>query len=638
MNRRDFLKLGAAAGAAVMAPKGWLLSTPRARGGTASVPNALGYANAHKFTSPLPRPRRVDMTRGGALQVDIVQLEQQVLDDIYPATTVWGYQVAGGPPSYPGATIVAKSNRRINVHWRNRLPRGHGAFPESHLLPVDMLGHMAEPYKDLPQGNIPVVTHLHGGHTEADSDGGPEQWFTQNQSQKGPDWKKSIYKYDNDQPAATCWYHDHALGITRLNVYAGLAGFYLIRDDNELGLIASGVIPGDPYEVELAIQDRDFSADGQLLLQTTADPVDGRVPTTFPDFILVNGKPWPYLDVEPRKYRFRILNGSDGRVYRLRLHEQQPDGSDVQVAGSPFLQLGTELGLLGNAQALDQILLATAERYDVVIDFSQYAGRNLILRNLGTNGIFRGFNNPTNEPHGPLLGGGVNAASDGLVMMFRVNQTLSSVPNASVSHGTALGGGGTPPGDPTYTRQLALIQGNDNVVGGVPVDVPPWPRNPNNNAPLGRITELQGTLDGGAFLYHEPLTETPALGSVEMWEIYNTTFPAHPIHIHLVNFEVVNRQKITSTVTRTEMHYPDGDIHHMHGDVMVLGGKATVSLVDGTTRGPEPQEQGRKDTVICYPGEVTRVRAHFDRPGGYVWHCHILHHEDHDMMRPFVVT
>jgi spore coat protein A len=276
-------------------------------------------------------------------------------------TTVWGYGQFGHTPTYPGPTILAYENIAINVIWVNNLPL------TGHLLAVDTTLHLAvSATKPLEDGYIPTVTHLHGGHNPVGSDGLPEQWFTQNHSSTGPDFQDLIYTYPNDQEAATLWYHDHALGMTRLNVYAGLAGFYLLQDENSTNLISTGVLPGGAYAIEMAIQDRAFTADGQLYypaykndpLPSTTDTVGDIVPQTFydangedapsavPEFfgdhILVNGMAWPNLNVAAGDYEFHLLNGSDSRFYVLELSDP-----DVKVH-----LVGVDGGLLPQAQTI----------------------------------------------------------------------------------------------------------------------------------------------------------------------------------------------------------------------------------------------------------------------------------------------
>jgi len=642
-SRRGFLKLGGIAGAALLVPN-WLARP--AFGAT-----QLSGASYAKFTQPLPRPTRINGMKGKMLNADIVQFEQQVLDG-YPKTTLWGYQFEGHGPSWPGATIVARKNKRTKVKWCNKLPAGDGTLVGSHLLPVDPTLHLPMLETD-PKGSIPVVTHLHGGHTEDGSDGDPQAWFTQG-GQTGPEWQK-VYRYDNTQDSGTLWYHDHAMGITRLNVYAGLAGLYLLRDEHECDLIEDNVIPGGDYEIELAIQDRGFSDDGQLFLPVASLPQDGITPTIFMDFMCVNGIPWPYLDVEPRKYRFRILNGSDSRFLILALDN-----------GAKLMRIGTELGFAEEPLALDHLLMSPAERYDIVIDFEPYAGQDIRLINKGLHSSpLRGFmdasktvtNNPNDDPYGfgpPPPFGGADPNSTGLIMQFRVGSKKKhgSCKSATVTCGSKKEkptrllhcGGSHEELVPTYTRKVVLLTGADWVKA-------PNPKYGDPGEPefleIRRLMETQGTLEKGSFAFVDPVTENPELNSVELWEIYNYTVPplglAHPIHIHLVHFHVLEREKFVVTgapVNGAGVSVPeDKELNAHHGVIKVLGGFLDPSRVQltGIRRDPEPYEMGPKDTVTCYGGEVTRVIMKFDRPGLYVWHCHLLHHEDHDMMRPLFV-
>ena len=497
--------------------------------------------------------------------------------------------------------------------WRNQLPKGSGPIEESHLLPVDSTLHLPEGLED---GALPLVTHFHGAHTESASDGQPDAWYTQGWAQRGEWFQKATYRYDFDQRGgSTLWYHDHTIGLTRLNTYAGLAGMCLLRDLREQLLILNRVLPPDPYEIELMIQDRWFRSDGQLDLSTSATVPGGVLASMFADFMLVNGKPWPVLDVEPRKYRFRLLNGSDSRFLVLQL--DNPDAG--------FIQVGTELGMCHLAQSAKRIVMGPAERYDIVIDFSAFAGQELILRNSGPDGAMRGFRNAagvvTNNPADNAFGfgppGPANPASTGQVMKFRVSKPLRKDlggyvrgrvwRDASVEPGTELGPP-LPTLTPTNTRGVITFNGRDD---------------------LGRGMEMQGSLGDGTCFHMDPVTENPALGSTEIWEIYNTGPVVHPIHIHLVDFQVLDRQPFTFTSTPKEMT--------MHNGGTAIGARISDVTKTGTARGPDPHEVGPKDTVLAYPNEVTRVIARFKRPGRYVWHCHILHHEDHDMMRPYFV-
>jgi spore coat protein A len=592
LNRRQFFKLSAATGIVATLPD--IITAPVASGAAVRI---LATQYADKFTKPLRLPRRIDVSgpRTSAV-LDVVEFQEQILTG-YPKTTVYGYAPVGQKPTLPGPTFIAESNRTVHAVFNNRLPTGDKTLAEGgHLLPVDAT-LLSEDMLALPAGEKPIVTHLHGSHVEWQSDGYPDAWYTQ-RGRRGEFWRKAQHTFDNSQVGGTLWYHDHAHGITRLNVYAGLAGMYLLRDETERELVREKVLPAEAYETELVIQDKFFTDDGQLFMDTRAEPENGIIPSIFGDFILVNGVPWPVMDVEPRKYRFRIVNASDSRIYVLALS-----------SGDPLLVVGSELGLLPQAVPVTRLPIGPGERYDVVVDLGGAAqGTEVILRNHGVDGTLRGFrsgttvtNRPTDDAFG--FGAPINPATTGQVMKLRVSRPRSSKPDASVVAGTALGPA-LPTLTATKTRGVIAFNGRDNM--------------------HNRNREMLGSLEEGTMLWHEPVTERIAKGTTEIWEIYNTGPVVHPIHIHLVDFHVLDRSPFTFTSTPKEMH------HGVTGAVIEVTGT-------GTPRPPESYEVGRKDTVLTYPGEVTRVIANFDRTGNYVWHCHLLHHEDHEMMRPFVV-
>jgi spore coat protein A len=596
--RRRFIQAGTIAGAGLLLP--W---RPSMRDAFAQTVPLLDPLTQPKFVNALPAPQRVDATRGRPLQGEIKEFDQSLgLVDAKGKklnTTVWGYELSGAKRSFPGATLVARRNTPVTIRWENKIKEFDlKKLPptQAHLLPLDTSIHLAMPQR-LPKVGVPTVTHLHGGHSESASDGLPEAWFTKDFKETGPDFVKRDYRYDNDQEAATLWYHDHALGLTRLNVYAGLAGFYLLRDANEERLIADGVLPGGAYEREVVIQDRMFTAAGQLFYP--ADPPPGTtatfpsvLPEFFGNFIVVNGMTWPVLDVEPRKYRLRMLNGSDSRFYVLEFRIAQPDGNAL-----PFLQIGTDGGFLSTPVELTQLVLAPGERADLIVDFTSLRGAELFLRNFG--------------PDGPFMGLGMappaNPATTGQVFKMRVSQPLSGVPNAKIGAGVQLRDTQLPSfGTANVTRQLVLFEGQDQ---------------------FGRLRTQLGTLTDGSLLWDEPITERPRLNDVELWEVYNATADAHPIHLHLVTFQILNRQGFT------------GDVVADGADPIEGGTKLRLQNVElpGAPVPPAPNEAGLKDTAQMFPGQVTRIIAKFDRPGEYVWHCHILSHEDHEMMRPYFV-
>ena len=594
-------------------------------------------------------------------RIAVRQFEQQILPgamDLGP-TTVWSYGSVDHPETfnYPAFTIEAVWGKPVRVKWINGLLKADGRF-RPHLLPIDQTLHWANPPggihgrdehgndHDPYRGPVPIVTHLHGGHSTEQSDGYPEAWYlpkARNISQRyarvgskyrefralaqaalGQAWTpgSAVFQYDNDHRARTMWYHDHTLGMTRANVYAGPAGFYLLRggpDDAVEGILPGPApAPGNPpevdyFEIPIAIQDRTFTAEGelfypdsraffegldksQLQIPFMPDPACGGEsdvagiwnPEFFGNSIVVNGNTWPSLNVQRRRYRFRLLNGCNSRFLILRMSN-----------GLPFWQLGAEGGFLPAPVQLERLLLGLAERADVIVDFSAVpAGTDVILENVGPDEPFGGGEPGVDfEPADP--------DTTGQVMRFHVTAAArsdpSTPPNQLVLPAMA------PLGPVTSTRQVSLNEMDSATVfvrtenGDIVLDCA-------NGEPFGPAEADLGTLNpnrtGNPLGWDEPITETPSVGATEVWEIFNFTADAHPIHIHEITFEVVNRQPI--------------------------GG--------GALQPPAVWEAGRKDTVIAYPGEITRVKALFDRPGLFVWHCHIVEHEDNEMMRPYRIA
>ncbi|MCF6157655.1 MAG: multicopper oxidase family protein [wastewater metagenome] len=517
------------------------------------------------------------------------QITSQILPEGFPETTVWAYGDPGNTDtfSYPGHTIVARSmfgpvngsglGRPVRVQYDNELPFDH-------LLPVDEHVHGTED----GEPDVRTVVHLHGGkNVEPESDGYPEAWvtpdgktiedFIAHPTEPFAPFNPNPFEYPNNQEAATLWFHDHALGITRLNVYAGLAAFYIIRDDNEDELIADGFLPTFPYEVPVLIQDRMFYPNGSLAYPDVE--VEGVDPSIQPEFfgevIVVNGVTWPFLEVEPHKYRIRFLNGSDSRFYKLFFS-----------SGLQFHVIGMEGGFLNTPETVNQLTLGPAERADCIIDFARFTGQTITLRNIARSPFPKGET--------------VNPNTAGQIMQFRVTLPLSDTPDTThPTHLRPVAGAlppvVVPPG--TVTRQLILFEGTDS---------------------FGRLLPLLGTTTDGGLNWFSPITENPDVGATEVWEVYNTTPDAHPIHIHEILFRTVNRQKF-----RADQN-PDT-------------GALTSIRLTGNPKPPAVFESGFKDTVIMFPGEVTRILATFESGGLFVWHCHILEHEDHEMMRPYFI-
>ena len=459
-----------------------------------------------------------------------VHEDQLQLHRDLPPTTVWTY---GG--TFPGPTIEARAGQAVHVEWSNDLRDERGELRTEHLLPVDACLHGPDHLGTGPR----TVTHLHGGHVPPDSDGHPEDTLLPGES--------DLYDYPNQQLPATLWYHDHALGITRLNVYLGLAGMYLLRDALEESLD----LPSGEHEVPLVIQDRSFRADGSL------DYPAAWQEHFFGSKILVNGKVWPYLEVDRGKYRFRLLNAANARTFRLALSD-----------GAVFHQIGTDGGLLPEPVPLTRLTLTPAERADVVVDFSSYAP-GTVLRLV-------------NDAPAPFPGTeGVGVVGD--VLELRVGS----------------GGGHTTPLPPTL-RPLEVLREADAVR--------------TRTFELSRRTEpcagSAWTING---LEWEQVTEYPVLGTTEIWRFVNRSGMTHPMHMHLVMFQVLDRQPFTIT----------------NGQVTPVGGPSP----------PPPNERGWKDTVAVFPFEIVRVIARFTTyPGLYAYHCHVLEHEDHEMMRQFQVV
>ncbi|HEX8110976.1 MAG TPA: multicopper oxidase [Kofleriaceae bacterium] len=691
--------------------------------------------------------------------------------DKYPATTVWGYGPESDPVpdssglggsigvapasnsqfNYPGYTIETLADVPVRVRWINGLVDAHGNYLR-HLLPVDQTLSWANPPMDCqvgpprtdcagddPEpyiGPVPIVSHLHGAHVDSHSDGYPEAWwlpaarniparFARSGSMfrdatEFNDGKRGYadYFYRQDQPATTLWYHDHAMGITRLNVYAGLAGFWLIREGRHgrvsgtepavgpaartfrvRGLPGPAAVagqtvldlnvPGSPVrsgirEIPIVIQDRAFNQDGSLFYPSNrafferlnvagtagtpraqfpgapelriafaprSDMAPIWNPEAFFNVMVVNGVSWPKLEVAPARYRFRLLNGCDARFLNLALFPDR--GPEI-----PVFQIGAEQGFLrrvvmistgfatplpGNgrrpapvpaADPRKALLMGPAERADVIVDFTGLADGTVITM----------VNTAPDAPFAGSLDDPADPGTTGHVMQFVVNQHLRRPGDALAASPFDLRLEAEDPlGKTDRVRRVSLNEVDSAKVcvtqdaAGNVVQVSGTPARgcPVGSAPFGPKEALLGVVDSTdpqnprgipleftdttgisrpvpvslrpGVVVHVNVTENPKLGNTEKWEIYNFTPDAHPIHMHLVRFQVVGRRA-------------------MNGGPSVVG------------NAPQPTESGFKDTVIAYPGEITTIKARFDLPGLYVWHCHILEHEDHDMMRPYVVS
>ena len=526
ITRREFLQQSGMAAAALMLPQRGSRPVP------AMARPTIDPANLTPFVDPLPIPKILSSKQLHAVpgepslrvpyyRIAMRQFESKVHRDVKP-TRLWGFE-----SSFPGPIIETQSGNGMLIEWANELPT-------SHFLPIDHGVHGAE--SDKPE--VRAVVHMHGAKTTPESDGYPEDWYVPG--------KSKTYYYPNEQDAALLWYHDHALGINRLNVYAGLFGLCIVRESAEDALN----LPKGKYEIPLVVCDRFFDLEGQLYYPVSSYPTKPWISELFANAHLVNGKLLPYLDVEPRKYRFRVLNGANARFYHLSLDKEQD-----------FHQIGTDQGLLSAPVPLKQLTLAPAERADLIVDFSDHAGEQIVLKN--------DFAQP--------------------LMQIRVSRTkvtdTSSLPSSLRSVKKIR------ESEAVKTRDLMLVEVDDL-----------------------RDYPAQMLLNNAR--WHDQITENPALNSVEIWNLMNVTDDSHPIHLHLVRFQILDRRRFDTFA-------------YQNRNTLVYRGAAIP---------PDPNEAGWKDTVRAEPGMVTRIIVPFQGyPGRYVWHCHILEHEDNEMMRPYEV-
>jgi len=670
ISRREFFKISAAGLAALyVSTRDGSLRRVFARipGGTLDPLSVPKYKTPLLIPPVMPRADTIRQKRGPRVdyyEISMRQFEQQILPTPLPKTTVWGYGAVKSESkkglllhNAPSLTIEARADVPVRVKWINELVDSDGNYL-SHLLPVDPTLHWANPpgglkgrdtrptFSETPDpytGPVPIVAHLHGaGGVGEESDGYAEAWYLPNAknipngyarkgtwypyfaskafTKFGAVWGPGFatFQYPNDNRASTIWYHDHALGMTRLNVYAGPAGFYIIRGGkcgdqaikdsrSRRRAVLPGPAPkaGDPfppdktyYEIPIAIQDRAFNQDGSLFYPDTRAFFDEYIgpyipetdvspmwnPEFFGNMIMVNGNTWPFQTVEKRRYRFRFLNGCQSRFLILDFS---------QIPGVEVWQIANEGGCLPAPVNLTEmgnhLHLGLAERADLIVDFTNVPEGNYVLGNLGPDEPFGG-----GEPDEDFEM--ADPATTGQILEFRVVPAVGPDPTTPPEFLTLPKV--TPLPAATVTRTLGMFEMMSMIHDG-PAEA------------------LLGIIDHHGMPMHrmwsEPVTENPKVGDTEVWELYNLTADAHPMHVHEVVFEVVNRE--TLELDDDEVETP-------------------VELT-GNVRPPEPWEAGFKDTVIAYPGEVTRIRAHFENPGQFVWHCHIVEHEDNEMMRPY---
>ncbi|MFC1997694.1 multicopper oxidase family protein [Chloroflexota bacterium] len=739
ISRRDFLKISSLMGAGTYFATSRLGSIASAFAATQG-PGLSDPAEQPKFANAVPNaldPGFIFDTKKGKITVDVQQSVQMTglvgPDGVTPVpTTVWGYG-DNGFNTWPGRTFQVNSYEPLEVKWQNKLVDPAG-LPLPFLITgkdntslgfgdytlrsvVDTSLHWAYSLHGYTQysidlNGVPIVPHVHGGHTDFQFDGNPEFFFSPGYGVRGPQWVEKKYLYDNSQPAGTIWYHDHALGITRLNVYTGMAGFYIIRDDWDTGFPGNPLdLPAFPYEAAFAIQDKMFKDNGELFYPAfPGDPFyddfitgEGATlpPALFPgggptglaeffgDHMVVNGVIWPQMNVEPRNYRLRLLNGCDSRFLAVQFFEVPPSATDFATVISgplPFTVIGSDQGTATSpTDGQTTLLIETGSRYDIVFDFKNVTqGNRVIMKNIGGDEPFGG------DIPGPQVFGETDR-----IMAFDVVSPLDTNVSDVSPVGNSNYGYQIPipdpysPTRPPY-RKVALFEGKDEfgrlqpLLGTAepatdyadnPINWPALPQYQNAVLPDGTPHPLTGQMEG-SIAWHSPTTENPALDSTEEWEIWNMTGDAHPVHLHLVHFEVLGREEViwdSNTVVEGDTLL-DGSIATEDDETRVIpNAKALAPANDGTylvvqptvqhnsvagdetTYGqgfrienptktgvalPQPAEyveNAPKDMVTALPDQVTRIKATFDKPGRYVWHCHILSHEDHEMMRVMYV-
>ncbi|SDM15218.1 spore coat protein A [Nonomuraea jiangxiensis] len=562
---------------------------------------------------PVPQPRRSVYSGADYYELTMLQSPWRFHRDL-PAGQAWGLWAAAedGPVGlgYLGPTLVARRDRPVVVRYRNHLPATH--LLQS-AVDVTLWRNVPGDPPDPPGGRMPqnfptgrnvwAVPHLHGAFNPPQSDGYPEAWFTPDglhgpayASLQGARPNEAVYAYTSRQPATMLWYHDHAMAITRLNIYAGLAGLYLIRDSFEDGL----PLPSGDFEVPLILQDRNLTSGGAL-----SYPDKG--PTPYhpkwnPNFFgavpVVNGKAYPYLAVEPRRYRLRLLNGSNQRFFHLWFQ----DGGTRR----PFWLIGTDGGLRSAPLRLTSVLLGPAMRVDLLLDLTGAPQGTRITM--------------MNDAATPFPQGGMNVPMPE-IMQLQVRKALSGR-DLSVSP-DRLSLRPIEPLRPTsgLPRRQFVITAN---------------RDAHHKSTHLAINQR---------LFDDPVEDFPKVGTTEIWEYINTSGDGHPMHVHLVQFQLLNRQRF------------DAPAYLKAYQAWIARGRvpatkpALTRYLNGPVTPPAAEEEGWKDTIVTPPGMVTRIVLRFDVPppidgipgtrtsfpATYIQHCHMLEHEDNEIMRPWQI-
>jgi spore coat protein A len=617
--RRQFIKR-AALGGAGLAVGGTLLNNGRARAASAArAASVAGRLTPYVDPMPILADNAINATVGGTFDVTTNLITRKVHRDL-PATTLFGYLRTGGPgadaidASYLGPVILAMSGKQVTANYTNNL--GPNDFTK--VFKND--GSSYTQFNRFTPPEVRILTHLHGGLLTGDSDGNPyaspgayRSGLTQTATypNAGRNSDGSTYLH----PASLLWYHDHLLGDTRMNVVAGLAGAYLLRDDFDDG--TNALLPGPigKYELPLVVQDRQFNSDGSLLYPVAPASANGPwIGEYFGDAMLVNGKIWPTLAVEPAVYRFRVLNGCNARILSLRFVQS----NDQAV---PTYIIGAEGGLLpaGSPVATNRLVMGPAERFDVICDFRGLAGKTLYIRN--------------NKPPKP-----VSTPAPALANVMRITVTLP-----------LSGGAGTVPGAGSLQDPLVVTAVTDLTNLGPPLLS--GGTNPDVGTRVITLNEVGAETENwelnlNARPYGDPDDPSPMIEQLtwykaEDWYFVNTTGDTHPMHTHLFTFTVMGRYNLDVNGLVAKYGTANG--------VPQLDAEQLKPFLTSKLMAPPPEETGLKDTVKTNPGQVTVVRARFTPPttafvGGqltdqkYVHHCHIVEHEDNDMMERVSVT
>ena len=570
MTRRRFLGYGLGAGAALTVP--WAV-------GAQAASAAMGGKLA-KYQERLPVPGNgivVASPTGGAdtYAFTLQEISRQLHPQL-PPTPFWAYDDGsglGGQAGSFGMAVAAHSGTPVQASFKNNLP---GTYPD--WIPVDT--RLTAKLDTV----VRAMAHLHGGFVAAASDGNPAVDF----DGFGPGETQTVF-YTNQlpqMPASLLWFHDHAMGATRLNVFAGLAAAYILRDAHDTGTEPNPAgIPGGAYEIPLVIQDRQFNADGTFLYPRSDIDDVVWIGEYFGDVMLVNGKVWPFLEVEPRLYRFRILNGCNARILNLGL------------GGARLWQIGAEGGMWDQPVPVKNLVLAPAERADVIADFRPSPGQTLVVKNA--------------SPPKPVV---TPAPSLTAVMQVRVGTTVTQPGPATVP--ASLPGRKADLPAPDKTRYITLNEVNPETAN--------WSLNING-------LDFETLQKAGTA---PPITEAPKAATVENWVYVNMTGDTHPMHTHLVTHQVIGRTPFNVGAYATAVG---------SGPSGTPGGTDPTMYATGPMEPPDPTERGFKDTTKANPGYFTTIRARFELPNGvtapqtYVHHCHIIEHEDNDMMLPFIV-